>query len=351
MDKRHFALSLIFVVSLYAIMLVYIYATAGNTIRAIERNMASMSVPLLVSSATFHDKPQQKNKNPDTDLHKTEIQPGLIEGLSAYDETIGQLPVIRKKDNLTSFRAYQSPFSLQVIGDKAALSFVVKDFGLSKELSNLALDILPPEVSFLLSPYALLPQEWINRARAKGHEVWLEIPLQRGLYNDAGLYTIYHHDSLVEKGINMRKSLAKALGYTGVALFSDQGTAENKDHYSKLIEELYGRGLAVLELNSDAPRFVESLAASETAPYIKVTDTLMHISQKDIFLPIEKTAQEKKQAVTMVPAYPVLIKALALWLEKIGKIDYVIAPVSVIYDLPLARIEQVQKQTDRANIE
>jgi len=336
-DKRQLLIACSGVLGFYALVFTYVYFTAEKTIAKMEEKMATVSVELTEKAIISHSRLGSHNASK-PDLKPNEMaNANLIEGLLHYDSMFGRLPIIRSGDRLTSFRAYQTPFSLEGIGNKPVISFVLKDFGLSDKASNMALDILPPEVSFLLSPYADLPQEWINRARAAGHEVWMELPIQQDKRSDTGLNTIYHHDSLAEKGKAMRVSLARGLGYVGVGFFMDRGVKETKEHYIKLIEELYGRGLAALELNSHAPTFIEVMAITKAAPFIKTTGEIERASGVDPFLTIEKTAQESRQAIALVPPYPVMIKDLALWIEKVGKVDYVISPASAIYDLPLAR--------------
>ena len=342
-DKRQLLLSCGGVLCFYIIVFGYVYFTADSTIAKLEKKMATISIKLTENDVPsllgigVHNAPK-----PDIDVQEM-AKSNLIKGLSRYDNISGRLPVIRPDDQLTSFRAYQTPFSLDGVGNKPVISFVLKDYGLSDKASNMALDILPPEVSFLLSPYADLPQEWINRARSAGHEVWIDIPVQQNGRNDNGLNTIYHHDSLVEKGKTMRISLGRGLGYVGVALFMDDSVIETREHYIKLLEELYGRGLAALETNPQAPSFMETIAVTKAAPYIKSTEVIEKISGINPFTAVEDTAQKTRQAIALVPPYPVLVKDLALWIEKVGKVDYVIAPASAIYDLPLARAGALSK--------
>ena len=353
-DKLHLLIVLGGVLGFYLLIFVYVHFSADRTIAKIEQRMATISVELTKAEhvASPHTNVRPTNAhNYGTNTNKSDTysqamaSANLIKGLSSYNESVGRLPVIRSSDNLTSFRAYQTPFSLNGIGKQQVMSFIIKDYGLSDKDSNMALDILPPEISFLLSPYAALPQEWINRARARGHEVWMEIPIQHGQHNDTGLNTIYHHTSLSEKGHLLHKSLARGLGYVGVGLFMDQTAFDSDTHYRELVSELYGRGLAVFAINPKAPSFVETMAITKAAPYMKATGDLVYVPGKECFAPIEEIAHSLGQAVTVVPSYPVLIKKLALWLEKVGKIDYVIAPVSAIYDVPLARSGNMPSET------
>jgi hypothetical protein len=335
-DKRQLLLSCGIVFGFYILVFAYVYFTADITITNLEKKMASVSVQLTEKAPSPYGIGTHNTSKSDIDINEM-AEANLIEGLSSYDSVFGRLPVIRSEDQLTSFRSYQTPFSLNGVGNKPVISFVLKDYGLSDKTSNMALDILPPEVSFILSPYADLPQEWINRARSIGHEVWMEIPIQQDDSNDTGLNTIFHHNSLIEKGKTMRVSLSRGLGYVGAALFMDKGVIETREHYVKLLEELYGRGLATLEMNPQAPAFMEAMAVSKAAPYIKATEEVKRASGVNPFTTVEGTAQKTRQAIALVPSYPVLIKDLALWIEKVGKVDYIIVPASAIYDLPLAR--------------
>lgn len=334
-DKKRLAYSIGAVSGIYALIFILISFTATGTRRKLEDKMSIVTVELgtKVLELTSHEINRQAIASAN-----------LIDGLSRYEEIAGQLPIIRQSDHLTSFRAYQTPFSLDGIGNKQVISFILKDFGLSEKESNMALDILPAEVSFQLSPYAALPQEWINRAREKGHEVWMEIPIQTSDNKDRGLSTIYHHDSLSEKGKALRGSLARGLGYVGVGIFTDHTILEIDDHYKKIMQEIYGRGLAILESNPKAPNLIEILAITKAAPYIKANDELLRVKGKHSFETIEDLAKEEMQAIALVPSYPNIIKDLALWIEKVGKVDYVIVPVSAVYDLPLARTGAVMTQ-------
>ncbi len=99
---------------------------------------------------------------------------------------------------------------------------------------------------------------------------------------------------------------------------------------------MYIRGLGFLELNPDAASFIETQAFTSGAPYIKVDMVLhrMH-GEKNSFDTVEKIAQTNGHAVVLVPNHPAIIKHLAVWIMKVAEADYIIAPVSAIYDLPL----------------
>ncbi len=325
-DRKALLQALSVVVGIYCFIFLYVYLFSSSTISKLEDRMAKESVELTQGEAFGHSK---MNAQYYADAN-------LVEGLSKLED-VGRIPIIRPHDQFTSFRAYQIPFEFQGYDQRTFISFMLKDFGLSKNNSEMALEILPPEVSFLLSPYAQQPMEWVKRARSKGHEVWLDIPVQSDTYPGSGLNTIFHHQNLSEKSELLHGSLTSALGYVGVGMYLDDSIRPVEDHYKKISDELYGRGLGVFEKNPKAPQVIESIAVARGAPFIKADIEVFQMKGQNSFVTLEAIARKKKHAVATIPAYPTVMKHLAMWIDKVGRADYAVAPVSAIYDLPIER--------------
>jgi len=314
------------VFAFYAVAYVYVLATSSSTIQKLEDKLAHETVPI-------------KTIAPDMTPALAKTQATLIDGLAANSE-YGLIPIIRPSDNLTSFRAYQAPFSFKNLSDKPVLSFVLLDYGLSKKLSELALKTLPAEVSFMLSPYAINPQNWINKAQRKGHEVWLHIPIQNEKGIDQGKNIILHHASVKDKHSALKSNLSQALGYVGIASYTDNTLNGAREDYGIIVDDVYNRGLGFLELNPDAEKEIQAKALAKGAPYIKSDMQVLQIKGKESFDLLETKAKKQGASVARVPSYPNTIKILGQWIEKIGRTDYTIAPVSAIYDLPAQRAAQ-----------
>lgn len=328
-DMTALVKGLITVTVIYILIFLYVYLNSAGTITMLESQIVVENIPITRI---------EKSDNQVTNVPESM---SVIDGLHEVTD-IGHLPIIRKKDSLTSFRAYQHPFSFKNIGNKPVISFIIVDYGLSKDQSLSALDLLPPEVSFILSPYSSLPGEWVAMAQSKGHEVWLSLPIQNEKSHDLGQHTVYHHSPVLEKKSNMHKSLVKTQGYIGIGSYTDKSTNSAKQHYIELAEDLYMRGLGILELNPNAPTFLEGKALSMGAPYVKADLEIFRIrGEENSFETLESIAQEKGHAVAIIPNYPATIKNLAVWLMKVAQADYIIAPVSAIYDLPLHRNSSV----------
>lgn len=333
---RSFVIGIGIISILYFGLLSYVNSYRENTITTLEKKLSFIDVS--VEEESIYHKNQsspEKTQQPHNIAGKAIKK---VDGL--YQKTsIGYLPIIRSSDYLTSFRAYQKQFNFDAIGQKPLVSFVVNDFGLSKKKSEYALQHLPPEVTFILSPYAESPQSWINRAYAKGHEVWLSLPIQNKKGLDQGRNTLFHHTPLHEKRSALHATLSSVYGYVGVAAFTDDSLKNASGDYGEIADEIYMRGLGFMELNSAASHLsIKSKAMVKSAPYLQANQTLISVQTPGYsFSDLEKNVREQDHIIALVPPLPNTVKQLDQWIKKVAQSSYVIAPVSAIYDLPLHR--------------
>jgi hypothetical protein len=95
-----------------------------------------------------------------------------------YETTsYGPLPIKRLTDNKTVFELYRPPFERRP-DSSGLIALVMVDYGLSDKLSAKAITTLPSAISMTVSPYSRMMQPKVTGARAYGHEVWLQIPIQ-----------------------------------------------------------------------------------------------------------------------------------------------------------------------------
>src|ERR1700761_8082059 len=98
------------------------------------------------------------------------------------------LPIIAA-DGRASWKAYARPFADD---GRPKIALVIGGLGLNPDQTKAAIEQLPPEVTLSFSPYAENLQAQIDHARAAGHEVMVEIPMEPLDYpdNDPGPYTL-----------------------------------------------------------------------------------------------------------------------------------------------------------------
>ncbi len=335
MDYKALGIGFALCVSVYVALFSYVSIQANATITALNSQLYQQSFPI--------DDPQErftKQKAEESVLDKDLMISGL------YEKTDhGLLPVIRK-DLLTSFRAYQSTVDLEKLPkDRPFISFMILDYGLSDTGSEDILSSLPPNLSLMLSPYAMRPKSWVQKARNKGFEVWLDIPLQNMHKHDQGKYSLLHHAGLEAKADALYKSLSSAIGYIGLGVYTDQSFDYAKDDYMQVVDEVYNRGLGLFEKNPDVKSSIRGKAFAMGAPYIQADIMAYQTIGENSFDEASQIAKSRGYAVVVVPDYPKTIKNLAAWCKNIGATEFNIVPVSAIYDVPafLAKSEGHQE--------
>ena len=95
---------------------------------------------------------------------------------------------------------------------------VIGGLGLNPQTTRLAIETLPPEVTLSFAPYAEGLQGWIDLARASGHEVLLETPMEPADYpaNDPGPYTLIAANRPEDTVRKLEWLMSRATGYFGL---------------------------------------------------------------------------------------------------------------------------------------
>ena len=88
----------------------------------------------------------------------------------------GLLPIVAANGR-TPAQAYARPLTHRS-GTGPSIAIVIGGLGFNARATTQAIDELPPEVTLSFVPYAQDLQSWIDRARARGHEVMLELPME-----------------------------------------------------------------------------------------------------------------------------------------------------------------------------
>ncbi|MBY0431430.1 MAG: divergent polysaccharide deacetylase family protein, partial [Rhodospirillales bacterium] len=153
----------------------------------------------------------------------------------------GDLPVM-SADGLQSWIIYGRPATIDPQAKKLAV--VISGLGLNREATNAAINKLPPEVSLSFSPYAKNLDDWVKRARAAGHEVLLDVPMEPvGFpYRDSGPLALARGMAPSDIIDRLERILGKASGYVGVVGQSGSPLAQG-DGLMPLWTALRERGL------------------------------------------------------------------------------------------------------------
>ena len=238
----------------------------------------------------------------------------------------GPLPVIAG-DGRTPAQAYARPFQ---DNGKPKIALVIGGLGLNASTTRNAIENLPAEVTLSFVPYAEGLQGWIDLARANGHEVLLEIPMEPMDYpdNDPGPYTLLAQAQPDEVNRRLEWLLARGQGYFGVTNYLGGRFLASPGGAQTFAASVKKRGLAFLD-DGQAARLQVGGLPRASADRI-VDDQLSDEAIDRQLLALEAAALDKGRALGAGFAYPMTVKSVARWAQGLQKRGYQLAPASAM---------------------
>jgi polysaccharide deacetylase 2 family uncharacterized protein YibQ len=238
----------------------------------------------------------------------------------------GPLPIIAE-DGRTPFQAYSRPF---VSNGRPRIALVIGGLGLNARATQTAIETLPPQITLAFAPYAEGLQGWIDMARAHGHEVLLETPMEPVDYpdNDPGPYTLMASAPGPETAKKLEWVLSRATGYFALTNYLGSRFLGDSGAYQAFVGALRSRGLGFIddglagrELGGGVPR-----ASAERV----IDDQLTQAAIDRQLLALEAGAIEHGQALGAGFAYPVTLDKVARWAQSVEQRGYQLAPASAL---------------------
>ncbi len=258
-------------------------------------------------------------------VHPTSpLPPAPIAGLTVAGPN-GPLPVIGPGGR-TPAQAYARPFTSN---GRPKISLVIGGLGLNATATRQAIETLPPEITLSFVPYSENLQGWIDLARANGHEVLLEAPMEPVDYpeNDPGPYTLMSRAQPAETVKKLEWLLSRATGYFGVTNYLGSRFLQSNEAMGAFSDSLRSRGLAFIDDGSAARRGGGLPRAS--AERI-IDDALSSDTIDQQLLALEAGALQRGQALGSGFAYPVTINQVANWAQGVEDRGYQLAPASAL---------------------
>ncbi|MFN3512281.1 MAG: divergent polysaccharide deacetylase family protein [Phenylobacterium sp.] len=252
------------------------------------------------------------------------LPPAPIAGLHVPGPN-GPLPVIGA-DGRTPAEAYARPF---VANGRPKVALVIGGLGLNATATRQAIDNLPPEVTLSFVPYAEGLQGWIDLARAAGHEVLIETPMEPLDYpdNDPGPYTLMANAPASDTVKKLEWVLSRATGYFGVTNYLGSRFLASDPAMSAFTGALRSRGLAFID---DGQAARKGGGVPRASAFRIVDEQLSSEAIDQQFLAVEAGALQYGQALASGFAYPVTLVQAQKWAESVESRGYQLAPASAV---------------------
>jgi len=237
----------------------------------------------------------------------------------------GPLPIIAQ-DGRTPAQAYARPFKAN---GRPKVALIIGGLGLNQRATRQAIETLRPEITLSFVVYAEGLQGWIDMARAHGHEVLLETPMEPLDYpdNDPGPYTLMAASQPPETVKKLEWILSRATGYFGLTNYLGSRFLASDPAYNAFASSVKGRGLAFIDDGAAARR--GGGMARATAERV-IDDKLSGPAIDQQLMALEGGALQRGQSLGSGFAYPITLEKVASWANEVEQRGYQLAPASAL---------------------
>ena len=249
----------------------------------------------------------------------------------------GLMPII-SADGAESWQIYARPYD--DTDPRPPVALVIGDLGLNRAQTHLALQ-LPGSVTLAFSPYADGLQEWVRQARAAGHEVLLEMPMEPPNYpaDDPGPRALSTSLGPTQNLDRLDWLLSRFQGYVGVIENMGGRFSTSPLHIEPVLIVLKRRGLMYISRHRNLDSLSHKIAANIDLLSVGVDiDVDADPSTREIdqrLSAAENRARRTGAAIAGARAYPATFEAVRAWIEELESRDAVLAPLTAV----IARLE------------
>lgn len=245
----------------------------------------------------------------------------------------GVLPRVGE-DGARPSQVYARPVDPVARAAPVRIAILVGGLGISGQATADAITRLPGEISFGFAPYGGELERQVQRARADGHEVFVQTPMEPFDYpdNDPGPHTLVSGGKDEENIDRLRWVLSRFPGQVGIVNFMGARFASDEAALGPVLREVAQRGLMVIDDGSSGRSLITRVAAGFRTPALRadlVIDLTPRADAIDRELArLEALARERGFAFASASALPVTIERLARWSRGLEARGVRLIPVS-----------------------
>jgi len=223
------------------------------------------------------------------------------------------------------------------MSDAPKIAIVLGGMGLNQELTAKAIKALPGDVSFAFAPYGENLQSQVNKARAAGHEIMLQLPMEPFGYpaTNPGPKTL-----VTAAGEDANKDallwhLSRFAGYIGTSAYMGGNFLANPTALRPVLAELKKRGLYFLE---DAPSERSAAASVGRMVGLPVLATQIIIDANSepraiaaALARLEDEARQSGIAIGTGTGLEVTIEEVQEWTKTLNDRGFLLIPLSAAF--------------------
>lgn len=216
--------------------------------------------------------------------------------------------------------------------DAPRIVLIVGAMGLSSSLTKTAIASLPGAVTLAFAPYGKNLETSVAEARARGHEVILQLPMEPIDYpqTNPGPHTLLTTATTAENEDSLHWLLGRFTGYTGVANFLGAKFTADQAAFSPILREIAERGLIYADDGSSPQSLAPSLAANSGLA-TATADVILDGTPDGIdaeLIKLEAIARDKGVAVGIASALPESVEKISRFAHAADAHGLMLIPLS-----------------------
>ncbi len=267
-------------------------------------------------------------------LGAADMPPNRSGALPDLSEETANGPIPRMSSSgLTPFAAYRRPGAA---ASGPSIALIVTGLGINEQGSLDAIDALPDEVTLAFAPYGRSLENTVAAARAGGHEVMLEIPMEPFDYpqNDPGPHTILTGEAPRANLEKLFWLMARFGGYFGVINNMGARFTASAVDMSPVLEELGARGIGYIDDGGSNRSVAAQLAGANKVPFARaslmVDTNPARTSILTALASLEAQAMETGSAIGIVSALPISVQTVSEWARELDAKGIALVPASAL---------------------
>jgi len=217
--------------------------------------------------------------------------------------------------------------------------------------TNAAINELPPEITLSFVANARNLKTLVRRARAKGHEIIIEAPMEdyesRRRAHSKQLSTAFSAEQNIE---NLNWVLSRTDGYFAIMNYEGAKLATDSKAVAPIMNELSRRGVGFIETGTlPGSVFAEEAGRASSLYALSGESIDAHADGRAIeerLKELERRALKNGKALGTGFSYPVTIDTVKAWTERLESKGIVLAPAS--FNLSTPKVQPVTAENVRA---
>ncbi len=248
----------------------------------------------------------------------------------------GLLPVVAR-NGARAASVYARPVSReQTEAQVPKIALLIGGMGLNPEITRSAISQLPPEVTLAFAPYGDNLQELANLARAQGHELFIQLPMEPFGYPSVnpGPYTLLTSVPAPQNIDSLHWHLGRFTGYAGVTNYLGAQFASNEQAFGPVLKELGKRGLVYVDDGSRGLSKATSIASRFGLPASSASVSLDGDSHEAVTAALQRLEAQATStgfAIGTGAGLPHTIRAIEEWSRTLGGREFILVPVSAAF--------------------